>query len=125
MQYESAGGRRHQREVHLRFSARLHKSVVTFAEQGDLGINGAVRVLVQRGLELEPDSVRDDSDLRSELKTIGHSVLAALIAAEHARLMVVRISPGGAEASAKLAEDAATAARQRLLRLEQTSEAEG
>ena len=124
MQYESAGGRRHPREVHLRFSARLHRSVVTFAEEGDLGINGAVRVLVQRGLELEPDSIRDQGDLQSELKTIGQSVLAALIAAEHARLMVARMWPAGSETSAQLAEDAATAARQRLLLVEQTAEAE-
>lgn len=113
--------RLHGRDVHVRFNERVYGELQAFAAGCGLALNGCVRLLVERGLAASgADAVlTDHSDLRAELKALSQSILAVLVAAEQTLDLYASFIPHGEERVARSWDQAATAARRRLLRIEQ------
>jgi hypothetical protein len=118
---------RHRRgpEVHLRLSPQLYQAVHDFGEGSDLGLNASLRLLIQRGLLLDGETVdMDKLQTQRELKAISDALLATLVAVEQSQLLLVHIIPGGEEKCELFWDQAGSRARLRLQRLEAAIEAE-
>lgn len=110
--------RRFSRELHLRFSPTLYERVDRFAGASGLGLNGSVRLLVERGLTVDAGGAMTGQDLVNQLRVLADSVLAGVIASEQTHLLVASIIPGGRARVNSFLDEAATGAHVRLLRLE-------
>jgi hypothetical protein len=110
----------HRHNVTVRFSDEVYGALGEFASQGDLDLNCSVRELVQRGLAAEAARPIIDpaASLTHELKTLGLSALACLIATEQNQKLLISMLPDGAQLADDLWEEAATSARTRLIRIE-------
>jgi len=113
--------RLHGRDVHVRFTDRTYADLQRFAAAGGLALNTGVRLLVERGLAIEAEAPSGDAGeaIARRLQALSESGLASLIAIEQNQRLLVSIIPEGAELADRLWEEAAGAARRRLLRLEQ------
>ncbi|MHB8589204.1 MAG: hypothetical protein ACYDA0_10165 [Candidatus Dormibacteraceae bacterium] len=111
----------HRHHVHAHFSDDVFAALAEFAGRGDLTLNGSVRVLVERGLAREASRPFGDPNatLQHQLKTLGHSALASLIAIEQNQKLIISMLPEGGERAEELWEEAATSARSRLIRIDQ------
>jgi hypothetical protein len=90
------------RRYQLRLPPTLDSELEAFARQRGLGLGPAIRLLVGSGLSM------------SETSADSPAALAALIASEHAVLMVASVLPEGEQRMRSLAERAAGAAEERL-----------
>lgn len=98
---------RPSRRFHLVLSNALDAQLRSFASQQGLSLAEALRSLASRGLTSEaagPASTQGESP----------ATLAALVAAEHAALMVAAVLPDGRRRMQDLASEAAAAAEERL-----------
>ena len=95
------------RRFHLVLPTELESEAKAFGRSVGLGLGPAIRLLVGRGLAAEERPV---AERRPESAT----ALAALVAAEHAVLMVASILPEGESRMRSLAERASQAAEERL-----------
>jgi len=113
--------RLHGRDLHVRLNERVYSELQAFARSSGLALNGCVRLLVERGLTAYdgwPPGA-DDKDVQAELRALSQSALATLVALEQNLSLLISIVPDGAELVDRSWEEAASAARRRLLRLEQ------
>jgi hypothetical protein len=100
---------RTSRRYQVRFPSPFGSDLEAFARQRGLGLCPAIRFLVGRGLAIEtataatPESPADSP-----------AALAALMAAEHAVLMVASVLPEGQQRMRELGARAAAAAEERL-----------
>jgi hypothetical protein len=94
------------RRYQLRLSPPLASEVEDFARQYGLGLCGALRLLVGRGLAA--------GRLGATLPQETPATLATLMAAEHAVLMVASVLPDGQYRMHELGPEAAVAAEERL-----------
>jgi hypothetical protein len=102
----TAAGRR---SLHVRLDDVLLRGIRAFAAEGGLGLSSAVRLLTARALrETQPGSNPAVSGDETSV------TLAALVAAEHAVLMVASVLPEGRRRMYELAPEAALAAEARL-----------
>ena len=110
----------HRHNVTVRFSDEVYGALGEFATRADLDLNCSVRELVQRGLAAEAARpiVEPAASLTQELKTLGLSALACLIATEQNQKLLVSMLPEGAQLADDLWEEAATSARTRLIRID-------
>ncbi len=94
-----------KRRIHILLPSGLEAEVRAFGREHGIGLGPAIRVVLGRGIERGPvaEACRDCE-----------AGLAALLAAEHALLVVASILPGGRNLIDRLAVDAAAAAEQRL-----------
>jgi hypothetical protein len=93
------------REVHVRLGSQLFLELHAYADANGLSRGAAMRMLLSRALHTEPGQGTAPAD------QLG---LAALVAAEHAVLMVVSILPEGEQRMRSLASRASQAAEERL-----------
>ncbi len=121
-------GRRSQRvartykhQVAVSFTDELYGALAEFAGRADLPLNFSIRELVGRGLEAEARRLtgQEDGSLLRQLKTLGHSALASLIAIEQNQKLLIAMLPDGAERAEELWGEAASAARSRLIRIDE------
>ena len=96
---------RASRRFHFWLPADLESLLVTFGRNHGLSLGPAIRVVLGR-------SLRDEATARQTEESLAS--LAALIAAEHAVLMVATVLPEGQRRKAELAPLAALAAEERL-----------
>ena len=89
----------------LRVAEPLSSDLETFAQARGLAMCPAVRLLLRQAL---------DSDASRMVGADSPAILAALVAAEHAVLMVASILPEGDQRMRELAPQAAAAAEGRL-----------
>ena len=89
----------------LRVVEPLSSDLETFAQTRGLGLCPAIRVLLRQAL---------DSDAGRMVGADSPAILAALVAAEHAVVMVASILPEGDQRMRELAPQAAAAAEERL-----------
>lgn len=108
-------------DVHVRFSDHCYSVLGEFASRGGLPLNGAVRLLVERGLAVEDGKPVGESEaaLSQQLKTLVDNALASLIAIEQNQKLLVAMLPDGAELAEQFWDEAATSARRRLIRVDQ------
>jgi hypothetical protein len=111
----------HRHLVGVRFSDELYGALGEFATRHDLNLNYSVRELVERGLASEAarPSVDPDVSLPLQLKALGHSALACLIATEQNQKLLISMLPEGVQRVEELWEEAATSARDRLIRIDE------
>jgi hypothetical protein len=86
------------------FTPTQRSAIADRARSGGLSLSATVRHLVSAGLSLDPAAVANDSP----------AALAALVAAEHAVLMVASVLPEGQRRMGELGQRAAAAAEERL-----------
>jgi len=91
---------------HLRLPSAIDAELRAYARQRGLGLSPAIRLLVGRGLQIEALAPAASQD--------SPAALAALMAAEHAVLMVASILPEGQRRMRELGSQAAAAAEARL-----------
>jgi hypothetical protein len=91
---------------HLRLPWALDSDIRTFARQHGVGLGPAIRLLVGRGLQTEAQGLAAAQD--------SPAALAALVASEHAVLMVASVLPEGERHMRSLGERAVHAAEERL-----------
>ena len=106
-------------DVHVRFGDRTYASIRTFAEETGLALNGCVRLLVERGLATKggaPPAI-DADELADQVRALGQTALAGLIAIEETRINQALIFPTRLEGR-RYTEEAASAARRRLAEVE-------
>ena len=92
--------------MHLRLPWVLDSDIRTFARQHGLGLGPAIRLLVGRGLQAEGQALAAPQD--------SPAALAALVASEHAVLMVASVLPEGQRRMRELGAQAAAAAEERI-----------
>ncbi len=90
------------RRVYVRMDAQQVEALRSFAHANGLALGPSVRLLVARALGAPPDRPGADANL------------AALVAAEHAVLMVASILPEGEQRMRALAVRATQSAEERL-----------
>jgi hypothetical protein len=114
-------GRTYKHQLSICFPDELYGGLTEYASRADLPLNFSVRELVRRGLEAEARRLtgQEDGSLQGQLKTLGYSALASLIAIEQNQKLLTTMLPDGAELVEDLWEDAASAARSRLIRIEE------
>ena len=110
----------HRHQVQVRFSDEVYGALGEFASQRDVNLNCSVRELVERGLATEGGSRSNQLSATSseQLKALGITALACLIAIEQTQKLVAGMLPEGAERAEELWEEAATSARSRLIRID-------
>ena len=96
--------------LHVRLPARTAADLLARAASQGLTVSATARQLIRLGLDQE--HATDSTGSGQELLT-----LSALVAAEHAVLMVASILPEGERRMHSLAERAAQAAERRLARV--------
>ncbi|HUY73601.1 MAG TPA: hypothetical protein VMW11_03720 [Candidatus Dormibacteraeota bacterium] len=113
--------RTYKHQVAVSFPDELYGALAEFASRTDLPLNFSIRALVGRGLEAEACrlSGQEDGSLLRQLKTLGYSALAGLIAIEQTQRLLIAMLPDGADRAEELWEEAASAARDRLVRIEE------
>jgi len=101
-------GVRTSRRYQLRLSEPMSADLESFAASHGLALDAAIRLLVGRGLLAEAQGLG--------AAPVGESpaTLAALVAAEHAVLMVASVLPEGQRRMRELDAQASAAAEQRL-----------
>ena len=106
-------------DVHVRFSDRTYASIRSFADETGLALNGCVRLLVERGLAAQSGApaATDIDELADQVRALGQTALAGLIAIEETRITQGHIFGSHLE-NRRHTEEAATAARQRLAEVE-------
>ena len=106
-------------DVHVRFGDRTYASIRNFAEETGLALNGCVRLLVERGLAIQGGAppATDVDELADQVRALGQTALAGLIAIEETRITQSEIFGHRLE-DRRFTEEAATAARQRLAEVE-------
>lgn len=111
----------HRHLVGVRFSDEVYGALGEFATRRDLNLNCSVRELVERGLAAEAvrPSVDPEASVPQQLRALGHSALACLIATEQNQKLLISMLPEGAQRAEELWEEAATSARDRLIRIDQ------
>lgn len=90
--------------LHFGLPLELKTEIATFASERGLGLGAAIRLLVTESL-------------RPNVRPIGQgapAALAALLAAEHAVLMVASVLPEGERRMRELGQRASQAAEERL-----------
>jgi hypothetical protein len=98
---------RPSRRFHLVLPAQLEAGIRAFANRYGLSVAEAIRSLANRSLTAETTG-NTDNPIDSPAS------LAALVAAEHAVLMVASVLPEGEQRARELAPQAAAAAEERL-----------
>jgi hypothetical protein len=93
--------------LHIRVPAVLAADLLARAAAGGLTVSATARQLIQLGLKVGVGPQADAQDH-------GIVALAALVAAEHASLMVASVLPDGERRMHELGELAAAAAEERL-----------
>ena len=101
------------RRLHLGLPADLEAEFAAFARRHGLSLGAAIRLLGGRALRAEVDS-RPSGD--------SMVALAALIAAEHAVLMVASVLPEGQRRKQELSSQAAIEAQARLDPLQESED---
>jgi|SRR5579859_7161740 len=105
----------------IEFSDELYGALEEFASRTHLTPTRSARLLVERGLRA--GTVLPDGDgvgaLGEQLKTLGYSALATLIAVEQNQRLLVSLLPDGAQRAEELWDQAAGSARNRLIRIEE------
>ena len=91
------------RRINLRLEPEQHDGLVAFGSEQGLRPSEAARLLLSRGLRGEGRSASDSP-----------AALAALLAAEHAVLMVASVLPEGERRMRELGQRASLAAEDRL-----------
>jgi hypothetical protein len=99
---------RPSRRFHLVLPGQLEAGVRSFATRHGLSLAEAIRSLTARSLSGDDGLARDPDQSDSAAS------LAALVAAEHAALMVASVLPDGERRMRDLAHQAAAAAQERL-----------
>lgn len=99
------GDVRASRRFHFWLPADLESLLVAFARRHGLGLGPSIRLVLGRSLREEDGAHQSDESLAS---------VAALIAAEHAVLMVSTVLPEGQRRKSELAPLAVAAAEERL-----------
>ena len=97
---------RTSRRFHFILPSELESALTPYAARLGLQLGPAIRMLVGRGLQSDPDPPSPQPD--------SPAALAALTASEHAVLMVASILPEGEQRMRSLAARAAEAAEERL-----------
>ena len=90
--------------LQVSFTPALRSAIAGRAQTGGLSLGATVRQLVSVGLSLDPAAGTRESP----------AALAALMAAEHAILMVASVLPDGERRMREVAPQAASAAEERL-----------
>jgi hypothetical protein len=98
---------RHSRRFHLVLGAELDSGLRTFAAARGISLAEALRTLAFYSLVRETGA-----PISPDRESAG--TLAALVAAEHATLMVAAVLPDGRRLLSQLAPEAAAAAEERL-----------
>ena len=100
-----------KRRIHLQLPSDMEQAVRAIGDELAIGLGPAIRLVLSRGLGTAEDG-----------KTCPGcaAALAALVAAEHAVLMVAAILPEGQRRMRELAPQAAAAAQDRLSRLRES-----
>ena len=113
--------RTYKHQLSICFPDELYGGLIEYASRADLPLNFSVRELVRRGLEAEARRLtgQEDGSLLRQLKTLGHSALASLIAIEQNQKLLSAMLPDGIERAEGLWEEAASAARARLIRIDE------
>ena len=93
------------RRLQVGFTTAQRAAIVEQARHGGLSLSATVRQLVSAALSLEPSTGG---------KADSPASLAALVAAEHAALMVATVLPDGRRRMQELGAEAAAAAEERL-----------
>jgi len=106
--------------VHVRFGDRTYSAIQAFAIETGLAINGCVRVLVEGGLAARNGTLPSagSNQLAEDVRAIGQTALAGLIAIEETRLLYMTLFPNGRDKALVLREEAGTEARRRLAEVE-------
>lgn len=113
------GVMRTSRRQHVRLGPPLVAQIEAFAQIHGLGLSSAIRLLATRGLAAEGDGLASDRQRDASV------ALAALVASEHAVLMVASVLPEGEHRMHSMAERACQAAEDRIAMFaEQRVEAE-
>src|SRR5207245_8044690 len=94
------------RRFHLNLPTDLESALTLFARQRGLQLGPAIRMLVGGALQSDADA--------SSTRVDSPAALAALVASEHAVLMVASVLPEGEQRMRSLAERAVEAAEERL-----------
>ena len=100
-----AGSKPASRRLHVRLPATTAAELLARAEAGGLSVSAVARQLIRLGLD--DSSTRAGEDIRL-------LALCALVAAEHAALMVAAVLPDGRRRMQELSIEAAAAAERRL-----------
>jgi hypothetical protein len=100
------GGVSRSHRFHLGLPADLATELAGFAKVHGLGLGPSIRLLVRRGLNPELDRAVGSRE--------SAPALAALLAAEHAVLMVASVLPEGERRMHELGQRASLAAEERL-----------
>lgn len=98
---------RQSRRFHLVLSEVLDEQLRSFAVRRGLSLAEALRFLATRSLTAEVEGL-------PPISSDSPASLAALVAAEHAALMVATVLPDGRRRMNELAPDAVAAAEERL-----------
>lgn len=111
----------HRSKVGVRFSDEVYGALAEFASRREVSLAGGARELVERGLAAEAGhpSAAPNTSLPEQLRTLGVTALACLVAIEQSQKLLVGMLPEGAERAEELWEEAATSARSRLIRIDQ------
>jgi len=114
--------RRDQRHsVHVHLDPVTRSALGEFAERQGLTTTASVRLLVERGLAADnraPAAPAEEASFRRQLNALGVSTLACLIAVEQNHRLLISMLPDGADKADELWEEAATSARERLIRVD-------
>jgi len=121
------GGKSHGRlpvkryQCKVEFSAELYGALEEFANRNDLPLNLSARLLIERGLRtvsvLPPADA--EGSFHQQLRTLGCSALATLIAIEQNQKLLISMLPDGEQRAEELWGQAATSARSRLIRVDE------
>ena len=113
--------RTYKHRLRVSFPEELYGGLAEYASRADLPVNLSVRELVRRGLDAEARRLtgQEDGSLLRQLTTLGHSALASLIAIEQNQKLLAAMLPDGVERANQLWEEAASAARDRLIRIDE------
>lgn len=105
----------------VRFNDELYGALAEFASKNDLELNLSIRLLVERALAAAAGRTSGDMDgsFGQQLKTLGFTALANLIAIEQNQKLLISMLPDGAQRAEALWDEAATSARSRLIRIDQ------
>lgn len=105
----------------IEFSDELYGALEEFASRTQSTPTGSARLLVERGLRAGTAVPGADGpgSLDQQLKTLGCSTLATLMAVEQTQMLLISMLPDGAQRADELWDEAASSARARLIRIEE------
>lgn len=105
----------------VEFNDELYGALEDFANRNDLPVNLSARLLIERGLRARAALPSGDLEgsFQQQLKTLGISALATLVAVEQNQKLLISMLPDGADRAEELWDEAATGARSRLIRIDE------